>query len=115
MPRVAMRNVEPFIDCRDVLGDPTQLQARAAANGYLYFSSLLPTADVLSVRHDVLQVADRHGLLWAGVDTDKGIRKEGMCIDLEYDKPTPSALQRFYNDILSACARSMPFPTMLPS
>jgi len=115
MPRVAMRNVEPFIDCRDVLGNPAQLQARAAANGYLYFSSLLPTADVLSVRHDVLQVADRHGLLWAGVDTDKGIRKEGMCIDLEYDKPTPSALQRFYNDILSACARSMPFPTMRPS
>ena len=101
MTRVAMRNVEPFVDCRDVLGNPARLQARAAANGYLYFPGLLPAADVLPVRHDVLQVADHHGLLRAGVEPDAGIRKEGVYIDLEYDKPTPPALQRFYNDILS--------------
>ena len=101
MTRVAMHNLEPFVDCRDVRGNPARLQARAAANGYLYFPGMLPAADVLPVRHDVLQVADRHGLLRAGVEPDAGIRKEGVYIDLEYDKPTPPALKRFYNDILS--------------
>lgn len=101
MISVTMQNVEPFVDCSDSLEDQPQLQARAAENGYLYFPNLLPVDDVLSVRHEVLQVADLHGLLRAGIDPDEAIRKEGVYIDLEYDKPTPPELKRFYNDILS--------------
>lgn len=101
MTIVTMQNVEPFVDCSDSLEDQPQLQARAAENGYLYFPNLLPVDDVLSVRHEVLQVADLHGLLRAGIDPDEAIRKEGVYIDLEYDKPTPPELKRFYNDILS--------------
>ena len=96
-----MRIVETFVDCNDVLGDQVQLRSRAAENGYLYFPRLLPVEDVLTVRHEILQVADCHGLLREGIDIDKGIRKEGVYIDLEYDKPTPPELNRFYNDILS--------------
>ena len=57
--------------------------------------------DVLTVSHEIVQVADCHGLLRESIDIDKGIRKEGVYIDLEYDKPTPPELKRFYNDILS--------------
>ena len=101
MTSVAMQSIEPFIDCRDVLEDQAHLQSRAAENGYLYFPELLPKDDVLAVRHQVLQVAERHGLLSAGVDIDAGIRGAGVYIDLEYDKPTPPHLRQFYNDILS--------------
>jgi hypothetical protein len=96
-----MQNVQSFVDCSDVLKDRKGLQSRAAENGYLYFPDLLPVEDIVPVRHQVLQVADRYGMLKAGVDKDEGIRKEGVYIDLEYDKPTPPHLQRFYNDILS--------------
>ncbi|MEM7531946.1 MAG: phytanoyl-CoA dioxygenase family protein [Chloroflexota bacterium] len=101
MTSVMMQTVEPFVDCRDVLDNQAALQSRAAENGYLYFPELLPVDEVLAVRREVLQVADRHGLLRESVDIDEGIRKEGVYIDLEYDKPTPPELQRFYNDILS--------------
>ncbi len=96
-----MRIVEAFVDCSDVLEDQARLRSRAAENGYLYFPGLLPAEDVLPVRRGVLQVAGRHGLLRAGIDVDEGIRKEGVYIDLEYDKPTPPELKRFYNDVLS--------------
>ncbi|MBV7334170.1 phytanoyl-CoA dioxygenase family protein [Chloroflexi bacterium TSY] len=101
MTSIPMQNVEPFVDCHDVLHDQKRLQSRAAENGYLYFPELLPVEEVLPVRQEVLHVIDRHGLLRAGIDPDEGIRKEGVYIDLEYDKPTPPELQRLYNDILS--------------
>ena len=83
-----MRVVEAFVDCNDVLEDQARLRSRAAENGYLYFPGLLPVEDVLPVRRGVLHVAARHGLLRAGIDIDEGIRKEGVYIDLEYDKQT---------------------------
>ena len=101
MTSTKMQTVEPFVDCSGVSEDPEQLRIRAAENGYLYFPGLLPVDDVLPVRHEVLQVADRHNLLRAGINPDEGIRKEGVYIDLEYDKPTPPVLKRFYNEILS--------------
>ena len=96
-----LRIVEAFVDCNDVLEDQARLRSRAAENGYLYFPGLLPVEDVLPVRRGVLQVVGRHGLLRAGIDIDEGIRKEGVYIDLEYDKPTPPELKRFYNEVLS--------------
>ena len=101
MTSTKMRNVEPFVNCSDACEDPEQLRSHAAENGYLYFRELLSVDDVLAVRREVLQVAERHNLLREDIDLNEGIRKEGVYIDLEYDKPTPPALQRFYNDILS--------------
>lgn len=101
MTSIPMQHVEPFVNCNDVLHDQTQLQARAAENGYLYFPNLLPVDDIMPVRQAVLQVAERYRLLRDGINIDEGIRGEGVYIDLEYDKPTPPHLQRFYNDILS--------------
>ena len=101
MTSSAMQKICHFVDCSGATQDPDQLRYLAAQNGYLYFPGLLPVEDVLAVRRAILHIADRHSLLRAGLDVDEGIRKEGVYIDLEYDKPTPPALQRFYNEILS--------------
>lgn len=99
MTSTKMQNVEPFVDCSDVFEDKEQLRSHAAENGHLYFPGLLPVDDV-PVRHEVLQIADRHNLLREDIDLNEGIRKEGVYIDLEYDKPTPPALH--FNDLVSA-------------
>ena len=96
-----MHNIEPFVDASASIEDPVHLRYLAATNGYLYFPGLLPVDAVLPVRHDVLEVAQHHQLLRADLDINQAIRKEGVYIDLEYDKPTPPALKAFYNDILS--------------
>ena len=95
MTSTKMQTVEPFVDYSGVSEDPEQLRIRAAENGYLYFPGLLPVDDVLPVRHEVLQIADRHNLLREDIDLNEGIRKEGVYIDVEYDNPKSPALQRF--------------------
>ena len=101
MTSSAMRKISHFVDCSGVTQDPEQLRYLAAQNGYLYFPGLLPAEDVLALRRAILHIADRHSLLRADLDVGEGIRKEGGYIDVEYDKPTSPALQRFYNEILS--------------
>ena len=95
-----MRNVKPFVDCSDILEDPAAQHSRAAEIGYLYFPELLRPDEVLPVRREVLQVANRHGLLRAGIGPNDAIRKEGVYVDLEYERPVPPAHKRFYTDIL---------------
>ena len=101
MTSSAMRKISHFVDCNGATQDPEQLRYLAAQNGYLYFPGLLPVEDELAVRRAVLHIADRHSLLRAGLEVGEGIRKEGVYVDLEYDKPTSPALQRFCNEILS--------------
>ena len=101
MTSSAMQKICHFVDCSGATQDPDQLRYLAAQNGYLYFPGLLTVEDVLAVRSAVLHIADRHGLLRAGLEVGEGIRKEGVYVDLEYDKPTSPALQRFCNEILS--------------
>ena len=104
-----MKVVKPFVDCNDVLGDHIELRSRATENGYLYFPDLLPVEEVLAVRRGVLQVAGRYGFLRKNTNISEGIRKEDVYIDLEYDKPTPPELKKFYNDILSLrCFNAFP-------
>jgi ectoine hydroxylase-related dioxygenase (phytanoyl-CoA dioxygenase family) len=50
-----------FLDSSPLLGNPTALLERAASEGYLFFKGLLPVADVLEVRRDILAVVERHG------------------------------------------------------
>ena len=100
MAGIAMATVEPFVDCSEDLGNPERLRARAADNGYLFFPGLLPAAEVLAVRHAVLEVAEEHQLLRPGSDPDAAIRREGVYVDVEYEKnPTPQ-VRNFYNAVL---------------
>jgi hypothetical protein len=49
------------------------LQERAQRDGYLFFRRLLPRADLLSVRTDMLAVVGRHGWLKQGENPGEGI------------------------------------------
>ena len=92
--------VEPFVDCGDVLEDRQRLRARAAENGYLFFPGLLPAQEVMAIRHDVLQVAQEYHLLKPGTDPNDAIRRDGVYVDVEYERnPTPE-LRSFYNAVL---------------
>jgi len=51
-----------LVDSTDCLGDPERLRARAQQDGYLFFRGLLPAADVLQMRAELLEVVTRHGL-----------------------------------------------------
>ena len=100
MSGIAMAIVERLVDCSDVLGNRDRLRARAADNGYLFFPGLLPAAEVLAVRRAVLQVAEEHDLLRPGSDPDLAIRRDGVYVDVEYERnPTP-AVRNFYNAVL---------------
>ena len=91
MAGIAMATVEPFVDCSEDLGNPERLRARGADNGYLFFPGLLPAAEVLAVRRAVLEVAEEHQLLRPGSDPDLAIRRDGVYVDVEYERnPTPA-------------------------
>ena len=81
-----MRVVEAFVDCNDVLEDQARLRSRAAENGYLYFPCLLPAQEVLQVHHEVLHVAGRHELLREGTSPDDAFSKDGVYVDVEYER-----------------------------
>jgi hypothetical protein len=72
-----------FIDSSSLLGNPAALLERAASEGYLFFKSLLPTADVLEVRRDMLAVVERHGWRQPQMDALDG------RVDLEAINRTP--------------------------
>ncbi len=102
MSNIPMKIVEPFCDCSDVLEDQCRLRARANSNGYLYFPRLLPADEVLQLRHEVLLIHEKHGLLREGSDPDAALHKEGVYVDVEYvKKPTP-AVKVFYNKVLAS-------------
>ena len=75
----------PFLDSTPLLGDGEALRARGEAEGYLFFKRLLPAADVLRVRADILQVIDRHGWRQPG----QGVHGGGV---------NPEALNRVPDD-----------------
>lgn len=64
---------EQFIDSRPILDDPEALQARLAEKGYLFVRGLLPVAEILDVRRQILQVLDGHGWVAAGTELMDGI------------------------------------------
>ena len=56
----------PLIDSTPLLDDPQALHARARQDGCLFFRQLLPKAEVLSLRAEMLGVVARHGWLRPG-------------------------------------------------
>jgi ectoine hydroxylase-related dioxygenase (phytanoyl-CoA dioxygenase family) len=69
-----------FIDSTDILYDTQALRQRAEAEGYLFFRKLLPAAEVLRVRRDLLSVVDRHGWRARGQD-ELGGTIDGEALD----------------------------------
>jgi len=61
-----------FIDSMPLLGDGAALRERADKEGYLFFKRLLPAAEVLRVRADILGVVEGYGWRRAGEDLLSG-------------------------------------------
>ena len=87
----------PLIDCTALLADPERLRAHAHHHGYLYLPQLLPTADALALRAELLTLAaaPTHGWLAPNTDPEAAVAKPGVfeCEDL----PTPEYIA-YYND-----------------
>lgn len=64
-----MGESDSFVDSTSILRDPVSLKRRAEEDGYLFFRKLLPEADVLEVRRDLLAVVERHGWRTPGQDS----------------------------------------------
>jgi len=62
-----------FTDSTDLLGQPQQLRARAAEDGFLYFRQFLPAEPVWELRRQMLEVVKRHGWLKPGTELMDGI------------------------------------------
>ena len=58
-----------FVDSMPLLENPAALRTRALEDGYLFFRGLLPIADVLALRAELLAVVERHG--WRTPDQDE--------------------------------------------
>ncbi len=90
-----------FINSTPLLDHPELLRQRGQEDGYLFFKGLLPEADVLEVRKDLLSVVDRYGWRKPGQDP------LGGEIDLEALNKVPDAEMRddigvstaAYNDV----------------
>jgi hypothetical protein len=69
--------MEPFVDSTPLLADPEALRARAREEGYLFFSSLLPSESVLDLRRRILEICARHGFLAGGTPLDAAVAAPG--------------------------------------
>ncbi|QYM78459.1 phytanoyl-CoA dioxygenase family protein [Horticoccus luteus] len=62
-----------FVDSTPLLADPGGLRERVGRDGYLFFKGLLPRDYVMSLRADILAVADRHRWRMPGQDRWGGL------------------------------------------
>ncbi len=65
----------PMRESNDLRGDPAELRARLAEDGYLYFSQLLDPGRIRSLRKQMLQVLADHGWVRRG-----GYFMAGYCV-----------------------------------
>ena len=72
-----------YVDSTDLLDQPEKLRQRAAEDGYLFFKGLLPAAEVVKVRADVLRVLDSQGWLDRSKDLMDGV------VDMQAIKAVP--------------------------
>ena len=83
--------MRPFTDSTDIAGDGDALRARMAEDGYLFVRGLLPRAEVMAVRRQLLEIAAAGGWLKAGAPVEDGIAEPAAaCKD-----PEPRYLETF--------------------
>lgn len=82
-----MEKMASFQDSYSLLKKPELLRKRAQADGYLFIKKLVEPEAVLEVRHDILLVAQRFGLLKPGTDLMDGIANpEVNYIESKYEQ-----------------------------
>ena len=82
----------PFIES-DPQSDAAHLRATMDTYGYLFFRGLVPADEVLSVRHDVLEVLQTAGWLDPSRDLMEGIVRPGTALKSE-GQPEYTAVYR---------------------
>ena len=96
MAMTTMRNIKPYIDSTPLLNDPQALRQRAREDGCLFFKGLLPAADLLDVRRQILHIGQQHGWLKESADLLDGMACEGLSV-IESGDPR---WKDFYCDVL---------------
>jgi len=96
MAMTSMLTCSAHRDATPLLTDATALRQRAAEDGCLFFSGLLPAEPLLALRRQVLEVAARHDFLDSAADLEEGRAKPGFAI---FESADP-AWRDYYNDIL---------------
>ncbi len=89
---VQAKGYVPFIES-DPQSDAAKLRATMDTYGYLFFRGLVPTDEVLSVRHDVLETLRSAGWLDPSHDLMEGIARPGMAPKTE-GQPEYTAVYR---------------------
>lgn len=74
---VQTKGYVPFIES-DPESDAAELRAKLEKYGYLSFRGLVPADEVLSVRHDVLEILNEAGWLDPSRDLMEGIARPGI-------------------------------------
>ncbi|KAK3260361.1 hypothetical protein CYMTET_30676 [Cymbomonas tetramitiformis] len=86
---MASKSLRPLVAANKLLSNPTLLRERAAADGYLYFRRLIPRADVLKVRRDILEILRGHGWLGSS-NVERDSRSMQSFLDGIQDHRIPS-------------------------
>lgn len=97
MGMTSMAATKPHQDATQLLDEPAALRAQAEEQGYFYFKGLLPTADVLSVRRQILETCRRHGFLNDQAPLEDGVVRDGFFIRESDSDPQWLA---YYSEIL---------------
>ena len=97
MAMTKMASTVPHQDSTHLLADPEGLRARANEEGYLFFEGLLPSAEVLEVRRQILEVCERHGFLDDHAPLEDGIARDGFFI---CESDVDPLWKAYYRDIL---------------
>ena len=95
MAMVNMAQIEPLEDMTNLLDQPGELRRRGREDGCLFFSGLLASQKVNSVRTQILAVCNKHGWIMEGSDYTKGVANTEVLVLEEADPKW----QAFYNDL----------------
>ena len=97
MAMTPMTVTRPHQDSTELLLDPPALRARAGEQGYFCFKGLLPAADVLAVRRQILETCQHHGFLDDQAPLENGIARNDFFI---HESDADPVWLAYYKDIL---------------
>ena len=80
MAMVNMAQIEPLEDMTNLLNQPEELRRRGKEDGCLFFSGLLASQKVNSVRTQILAVCNKHGWIMEGSDYTKGVANTEVVV-----------------------------------
>ncbi len=90
-----MEKSKPFLDSYNLLHRPELLRKRADEEGYLFVKRLVEPEAVLQVRHDILTIAQKYGLVRSNTNLMDGIANP----DEEYIEGKWKRWKEYYSEI----------------